>query len=225
MAYKITPSLYYSWLFYTKPLFDRTDEQEVEARAEFMDTLRKVHKPDTPEQERGHIFENTIEYIATGKCNPQYSTLCDKMKEYGIRYFTTDSEKDPETYCAKEIAYMCRDGVFQEKDGRELPSGNYIYGVADCILPTTIFDFKRVSAYEMGKYQQSIQHLAYMYIWDSKRFDYLICDGSAEPFDEVYTWDDNSLALLESRIALMVSSICGDPELRALFDEHWRYKK
>lgn len=211
MAYKITPSLYYSWLFYTKPLFDRTDEQEAEARAEFMDTLRKVRKPDTMEQERGHIFENTIEYFATGKGDPRYPVL-------------ENEAQSPELDCAHTIADMCRDGVFQEKDGRELPSGNYIYGVADCILPTTIFDFKRVSAYEMGKYQQSIQHLAYMYIWESKRFDYLICDGSAEPFDEVYTWGDGSLGLLESRIALMCSSICGDPELREIFEQNWKYE-
>ena len=116
--------------------------------------------------------------------------------------------------------------MFQEKDGRELPSGNYIYGVADCILPTTIVDFKRVGAgkYEQGKYQKSIQHLAYMYIWDSKRFDYLICDGeSTEPFDEFYTWTDGSLGLLESRVALMIHDINCDPELAVVFSENWTY--
>ena len=209
MAYVITPSLYNAWLFYTKPLFDRTEEQEAQARAEFIDALCKVRKPDTMEQERGHIFENTIEYLATGKCDPKYPAELDDCAELE---------------CAKAIADMCRDGVFQERDGRELPSGNYIYGVADCILPTTIFDFKRVGAYEMGKYQQSIQHLAYMHIWDSKRFDYLVCDGSDRPFDETYTWTDGSLGLLESRIALMCSSINGDAELRQYFNEHWTYK-
>ena len=209
MPYKITPSLYNSWLYYTKPLFDRTEEQEAQARAEFIDALRRVRKPDTMEQERGHIFENTIEYLATGKCDPKYPAELDESAELN---------------CAKAIADMCRDGVFQERDGRELPSGNYIYGMADCILPTTIFDFKRVSAYEMGKYQQSIQHLAYMYIWNSKRFDYLVCDGSDQPFDETYTWTDGSLGMLESRIALMCSSINGDPELRKYFNENWNYK-
>lgn len=208
MPYKITPSLYNSWLYYTKPLFDRTEEQEAQARAEFIDALRRVRKPDTMEQERGHIFENTIEYLATGKCDPKYPA---------------ELEDSAELNCAKTIADMCRDGVFQERDGRELPSGNYIYGAADCILPTTIFDFKRVSAYEMGKYQQSIQHLAYMYIWDSKRFDYLVCDGSDQPFDETYTWTDVSLGVLESRIALMCSSINSDPELREYFNKHWTY--
>lgn len=208
MPWKITSSLYNSWMFYRYPLFDRTEEQEQEARAEFISALRKEHKPDTPEQARGHLFETYVENIAT---------LC-----------RTEDLKplDPnELACAKMIAANCKDAVFQERGGRELPSGNYIYGVADCILPTTIIDFKRVGAgnYEMGKYQKSIQHLAYMYIWDSKRFDYLICDGGNEPFVETYTWEDGSLGLLESRIALMISEINNDPEMREILKEKWSY--
>lgn len=211
MPWKITPSLYNSWLFYRYPLFDRDEEQEKAARDEFISALRKERKPDTPEQARGHLFETWVEHLA---CDWKTTAL---------------NELEPdELACARTIATNCRDGVFQEKDGRELPSGNYIYGVADCILPTTIVDFKRVGAgkYEQGKYQKSIQHLAYMYIWDSKRFDYLICDGdSAEPFDEFYTWNDGSLGLLESRIALCIHDINCDPELAAIFAENWTYNK
>lgn len=208
MPWKITPSLYNSWLFYRYPLFDRTEEQEQEARAEFMSALRKEHKPDTPEQARGHLFERYIE---------NYANLwtCADLPNL------EPAEQD----CAWKIAENCKDGIFQEKGGKELPSGNYIYGVADCILPTTIVDFKRLGAgnYEMGKYQKSIQHLAYMYIWDSKRFDYLICDGGNEPFVETYTWEDGSLGLLESRIALMISEINNDPEMKEILKEQWSY--
>lgn len=209
MPWKITPSLYNSWLFYRYPLFDRDDEQEKAARDEMLRALRKEKTPDTPEQARGHLFEAWVEHLA-----------CD---------WKTDAlnELEPdELACARAIATNCRDGVFQEKDGKELPSGNYIYGVADCILPTTIVDFKRVGAgkYEQGKYQKSIQHLAYMYIWESKRFDYLVCDGSDEPFDEFYTWENGSLGLLESRIALMIHDINCDPELAAAFAENWKYE-
>lgn len=209
MAWKITPSLYNSWLFYRYPQFDRDEEQEKAAREEMLRVLRKEKAPDTPEQERGHLFETYIQNIAT-LCTTEY------LPEL----------EESELACARAIATNCKDGVFQEKDGKELPSGNYIYGVADCILPTTIVDFKRVGAgkYEQGKYQKSIQHLAYMYIWDSKRFDYLICDGeSAEPFDEFYTWTDGSLGLLESRIALMIHDINCDPELAKAFAENWIY--
>lgn len=210
MAWKITPSLYNSWLFYRYPQFDRDEEQEKAAREEMLRVLRKEKAPDTPEQERGHLFETYIQNIATF-CTTKY------LPEL----------EESELACARAIATNCKDGVFQEKDGKELPSGNYIYGVADCILPTTIVDFKRIGAgkYEQGKYQKSIQHLAYMYIWDSKRFDYLICDGeSTEPFDEFYTWTDGSLGLLESRIALMIHDINCDPELAEAFAENWTYK-
>lgn len=217
MPWKVTPSLYYSWLYYRYPQFDRTEEQEQEARGEFINALCRIKTPDTPEQARGHIFENTIEYLATGK-------------ECGVR-LSVDPENQfvnpEEMACARTIAENCKDGVFQEKGGRELPSGNYVYGVADCILPTTIVDFKRVGMgkYEQGKYQKSIQHLAYMYIWESQRFDYLICDGdSAEPFDEFYTWNSASLGVLESRIALMIHDINCDAELAAMLAEHWSYQ-
>lgn len=210
MAWKITPSLYNSWLFYRYPQFDRDEEQEKAAREEMLRVLRKEKAPDTPEQERGHLFETWIENLAKLRAAEDLEELSpDELK------------------CAAAIADNCRDGVFQERDGRELPSGNYIYGVADCILPTTIVDFKRVGAgkYEQGKYQKSIQHLAYMYIWESKRFDYLICDGeSTEPFDEFYTWTDGSLGLLESRVALMIHDINCDPELAEAFAENWTYK-
>lgn len=210
MPWKVTPSLYNSWLFYRYPLFDRTEEQEQAAREEMLNALRRIKTPDTPEQARGHLFETYVENIAT------------------LRTCAGLEELDPnELACARAIATNCADGVFQERGGRELPSGNYIYGVADCILPTTIVDFKRVGAgkYEQGKYQKSIQHLAYMFIWESKRFDYLICDGeSAEPFDEFYTWSDGSLGLLESRIALMIHDINCDPEFAATFAENWTYQ-
>ena len=208
MPWKITPSLYNSWLFYRYPLFDRDEQMEQDARAEFISALRKEQKPETPEQARGHLFETWVENIATLKQTSDLEPL----------------EPD-ELICAKTIAANCAGGVFQEKDGKELPSGNYVYGVADCILPTNIVDFKRVGAgkYEMGKYQKSIQHLVYMYVWDSKRFDYLICDGGPEPFDETYTWTDSSLGLLESRIALMVSEINNDPEMREILKEKWSY--
>lgn len=210
MPWKITPSLYNSWLYYRYPLFDRDEQQEKDAKQEFMDELCRVKKPDTPEQARGHLFERYIE---------NYANLwtCADLPNL------EPCEQD----CAWKIAENCRNGVFQEKGGKELPSGNYIYGVADCILPTNIVDFKRVGAgkYEQGKYQKSIQHLAYMYIWDSKRFDYLICDGeSNEPFDEFYTWNDGSLGLLESRIALMIHDINCDPDLAAVFAEKWSYQ-
>ena len=40
MAWKITPSLYNSWLFYRYPQFDRDEEQEKAAHDEMLRVLR-----------------------------------------------------------------------------------------------------------------------------------------------------------------------------------------
>ena len=208
MAYKITPSLYNAWLFYAKPMFDRTPEQEVDAKADFMRVLRKEPSEPSPAILKGINFENAIEEYAkgTGKA------------------FSFDDKKDAdEIKCAEYIAKLCHDGEFQVRGGQELPSGNYVYGIADCILLNGIVDFKRVGTYEIGKYQNSIQHLVYMYIWGISQFHYLVCDGSSEPFEETYTWDKNSLAMLESRIAELIGSVCADSELKPLFDQYWLY--
>ena len=42
MPWKVTPSLYNSWLFYRYPLFDRTEEQEQTAREEMLNALRRI---------------------------------------------------------------------------------------------------------------------------------------------------------------------------------------
>ena len=47
MPWKITPSLYNSWLFYRYPLFDRDEQQERDAKDEFLRALKKEKTPDT----------------------------------------------------------------------------------------------------------------------------------------------------------------------------------
>lgn len=216
MTWKVTPSLYSSWMFYAKPMFDRTPEQELAARQEFIRVLKKIPGEETDAIRRGVLFEKLIMDVVKG------GTLSIPEDE-GV-----DGQRllcDNDLQCAINIAAMCRDGVFQIKDGRELPSGNYIYGISDCIMLNGGFDFKRVGEYEMGKYLKSIQHWAYMYIWTLPQFHYLVGDGSPEPFIEPYTWNERSLGLLEGRICEMIHWINCDPELREIFAEHWTYKK
>lgn len=218
MTWRITPSLYSAWHFYAKPQFDRTDEQEQAARAEFIRALKKESGEPTDAIRRGVLFEQMImQGVDKGKV-----LLPDELDSKGKPLFNPDKY---DTQCAQHIADMVRGGVFQIKSGRELPSGNFIYGVADCILLNGGGDFKYVGEYEMGKYQKSIQHLAYMYIWNLPQFYYFVADGSPIPFIEPYMWNEGSLALLDSRIAEMVWWINQDAELRQIFDEKWTYKK
>lgn len=210
MLYKITPSLYNAWLAYAKPLYDRDEQQELDARDEFLRALSKEPAPETDAMRRGVWFESLIMRVV----------------DYDLADVPEDDPTADDVRCAEFIGDMVRDGVFQVKDGRELPSGNYIYGVADCILLNGVVDFKRVSSpYEMGKYQKSIQHLAYMYIWQLPQFYYVIADGGDRPFFEPYIWDDSALDLLESRVSEMIGTIERDPELARVFAENWEYKK
>ena len=216
MCWKVTPSLYSAWLFFAKPQFDRTEEQELAARAEFIRILRKEPAAPSDAMRRGTLFEDLImQNIRGGQI-----IIPEDCDEEGKPLLT-----DGDRICANQIAMMCREGIFQVKDGRELPSGNYIYGVADCLMLNGIFDFKRTESYEMGKYIKSIQHWAYMYIWDMQQFNYLVGDGSPEPFIEPYNWNDKSLALLEGRICEMIYWINCDEELRNIFAEGWKYEK
>lgn len=218
MTWKITPSLYSAWHFYAKPLFDRTDEQEQQARAEFIRALSKEQGEETDHIRRGVLFEQMImQGVETGGVS-----LPDALDAKGKPLFNPEKH---DRQCALHIAEMVRGGLFQVKDGKELPSGNYIYGVADCILLNGGGDFKYVSEYEMGKYQKSIQHLAYMYIWNLPQFYYFIADGSPIPFIEPYMWGEGSLALLDSRIAEMIHWINCDEELRNIFSQKWTYEK
>lgn len=219
MTWKVTPSLYNAWRFYAKPMFDRTPEDEAAARTEFIRVLRKEKGEVSDEMRRGTLFEEMIMQAVRG----EPVMLPDELGKSGKPLFNPASSV---VECATKIGQARQKGVFQEKDGRELPSGNYIYGVADCILLNDIDDFKYTDNYEMGKYQQSIQHLAYMYIWQLPLFNYVVGDGSPDPFYEPYTWRPiDSLATLESRIALMIWSINQDPEMRKIFAEFWSYKK
>lgn len=216
MTWKITPSLYSAWDYYAHPLFDRTDEQESEARQEFIQALHHQSATVTDAIKRGRLFENMVQQAAeTGGVS-----LPDDLDEKGNLLIDRDKGYGP---CALFMGAQFKDGVFQVRDGRELPSGNYIYGVADVIMLNGIVDIKCVNDYSMGKYQKSIQHWAYMYIWQLKQFYYEICDGSARPFIEPYTWFDGAVGLLESRISEMICWINQDAELREIFAKEWSY--
>lgn len=218
MIYKITPSLYSAWLFYAKPQFDRTEEQEKDARDEFIRALSKQSLEPSDAIRRGVLFEQMVTQAAkTGSV-----TLPEDLDSKGKPLI--DPEKD-DMRCALYMGEMLRGGVFQVKCGRELPSGHYIYGIPDVVLLNGIVDIKRVETYEMAKYQSSIQHWAYMYILGLKEFHYMACDGSPRPFVEPYTWFDGATGLLESRVCEMIHWINQDPELAELFAKHWTYEQ
>lgn len=52
--------------------------------------------------------------------------------------------------------------------------GYMLLGFCDLVNRDTIYDLKFVSNYEIGKYNNSVQHLIYLYCTDMEKFEYIV---------------------------------------------------
>lgn len=197
MAYLITPTLYNSYLYYAKGDFDRyedkADEYREKARLDFLNTLNKVKIEPTEAMILGQQFEDAV-----FKCTQ------------GVNI------DDP---CVVEIANLVKGGIWQETLSKRV--GDYLfYGRSDVILADTIYDIKRSPSYEVGKYEQSIQHLVYLECSPISKFKYLVCDGK-NVYIEDYTKAPNNLDVLMGRTNEMVAFINATPEFKEAFNKNW----
>jgi hypothetical protein len=165
---------------------------------EILDTLNKVEKEKSPAMQAGIDFELDIRQVCDGG-------------------MLTDD------FCVMEAAEIVRGGIWQQRVSKEL-NGDLLYGIADVIRRNTIFDIKRVSQYDIGKYEGSIQHLIYMYATDIPNFEYVISDGH-EVYVEAYHWGAGSLEMLGERISEMKDSLLSDDEMNWAFHTHWMYRR
>ena len=62
--------------------------------------------------------------------------------------------------------------------------GYMLLGFCDLIKRDTIYDLKFVSNYEIGKYNNSVQHLIYLYCTDMEKFEYIIGCGKDIYFEQ-----------------------------------------
>lgn len=58
--------------------------------------------------------------------------------------------------------------------------GYMLLGFCDLINRDTIYDLKFVSHYDIGKYNNSVQHLIYLYCTDMEKFEYIVGCGKKE---------------------------------------------
>ena len=172
-------------------------DSDGEDKTEILDTLNKVEKPKSAAMQAGIDFENDIRKVCEGG--------------------TTDDD------CVMEVANIVRGGMWQQRLSREL-GGDLVYGIADVIRRDTIYDIKRVNQYELGKYEESIQHLIYLYAGEIPNFDYLISD-SHSVYVETYHWESKSLDLLKARIADLKDFLLSDNELSLAFNKNWKYRQ
>ena len=157
----VTATLINSWLFYMKS----REEYEQQAKEDFFNCLNKIKTEPTEAKQRGIDFENKIR-------------LCDEQDLYS----RTDNT-------VNEITDYIKGGLWQETVSKHIDIDGLnvlIYGKADVIKMDTIYDIKRVSTYDIGKYTHSSQHLFYLYCTGLPVFKYLVSDGNSV-FIETYT--------------------------------------
>lgn len=79
--------------------------------------------------------------------------------------------------------------------------GYMLLGFCDLVKGDTIYDLKYVSSYEIGKYNDSVQHLIYLYCTDMKNFEYIIGCGKDLYFEKQPRNDERLKAIVRQFIS------------------------
>ncbi len=149
----LTPTLLNNWIYY----INSSDSYEEKAKEAFFNCLNKIKTELTPEMLRGLEYEDKVYHLANG---------------YQI---------EASDITIKEIAGIVKGGLFQIPLCRSLINYKeleiYLYGICDVIKQNIIYDIKRVSKYDVGKYLKSVQHKIYLACSNADTFSYLISDG------------------------------------------------
>lgn len=217
MTKLITATLYNAYLYYAKTDF-ASEKAQAKARQDFLNTLNKVKSEKSPAMLKGIQFEDAIRSITEGNIRDESIKLPKDANP--LDYPLLNRLTDDEYKCALEIAEKVKGGTWQVKLSKRI--GNYLFfGYADVIKKAFINDIKRVNQYtEIGKYEQSIQHLIYLECSPLEHFNYLICDGKTN-FEEYYHKDADNQDKLLSRTNEMVGFINQVPEFKAAFEANW----
>ena len=225
--YLITPSLINSFQWYLKESFNKT---EAEQRQEFLQTLRSEKTPTTEAQQRGLDFEYLVEKTCDWKNTDWINLLqmkCQKLKSLGIYTFgdATKFVQDNPDYlkCIESIGDIVKGSIWQQSVKKDLKIGNsefLLYGRTDVIKRDTVFDIKFTSNYELGKFQDSSQHLIYLYCSGLPKFSYLISDGK-DWWQEDYFNHTGVESEIKSKVSEFLDYLEGDKEAKELYFNNW----
>lgn len=196
--YLITPSLYSSWFYY------KTSEDD--SKLEFLKTLRKEKIQPNEKMMKGIELELDVQALATG---------------------TKPNSTDQEWLdCCRWMADKVRMGLWQEKVYKETMIGSFqvlLYGKADFVRRNKVYDIKYSESYEVGKYQDSIQHDLYMMCSNLPYFEYLITDGRNK-YQEDYARSEKSDHIMLGNIHEMLMNITSNAEFAEAFNANWASK-
>lgn len=165
-----------------------------EKRQELLDRLRGIRREPTEAMQKGIDFEDSVVLAAEG-------------------LYEGD---DP---CVIEVGRTVAGSVWQHHVEREL-GGVLLHGYLDAFNGGLVFDIKTTGKYEIGKYRNNNQHMAYLYCLRDLRVDhfaYLVTD-----FKNVYREDYHWTPAFESRLRANVSEFLDylsvDPEMKEAFE-------
>ena len=159
MSFWLTQSLLSSYIYW----LHADDAHSDDAFASFLRTLRREEREPTKAMQDGILFESMVNDLVRGT-EPQ------------------DAPNSRWMDAARRFSAICRGGQPQTPlTGCIHVSGLdfVLYGVADYVKAGTIYDIKKVTRYEYGKYTSSPQHPMYLHLLPpARKFVYLIFDGS-----------------------------------------------
>lgn len=162
--YYLTQSLLSSWQYF----MDVEDPYSETAYGSFLSALRREKKPPTKPILDGIAFEDAVNATVraeTPEVNPKW--------EKAVRRFSK--------ICAGGQPQVPVSGVL-----RVCGLNIGVYGLCDYVKAGTVYDIKKVTRYEYGKYFHSPQHPMYMRLLpEAKKFVYLIFDGT-NTYTETY---------------------------------------
>jgi hypothetical protein len=196
ISYLITPTLLNSLKYYLG--------SDYANREDFLKTLSREKFEPNEAMQKGIDFENTLECICNG----------------GI----TNIENYKEVF--QEFSKILKGGYWQESVKKEIEVAGtriLLYGRCDVIKGDTVYDIKYTKNYNLGKFQESTQHLIYMFCSGLDKFKYLVSDLKSYWIEE-YVKQSNIEAKLRSEVMQFLDYLDRDKEANKLFYTKWKAK-
>ena len=196
-------------------MHDCAETASEEARESFLATLRREQQEQSEEMLRGISFEDAVYAYLNGDT--------DAPARHAKIYASRGKEKLEES-AVKKVAEIMRGGVYQltaYKDKRIDGIDFVLMAKCDWVRAGVIYDCKRVTNYEPGKYYHSAQHPMYLEVIDSAfKFQYVVCDG-----EEVYTADTYKREDIPQSITTIISDFINDMKAMGLLETYFEFWK
>lgn len=217
----LTPSLINSFQYYIQDEWKSPED----SRADFLKTLSREKAPTTEAQAKGIKFENDI----FDCCNGKYLKFRPVDTFPAIEPNTGEVLEIADNYdfVVNSLSKIVKGGLWQQSVKKDLKVGNHdflLYGRTDVIKRDTVFDIKFTSNYELGKFQDSSQHLIYLYCSDLPKFSYLVSDGK-DWWREDYFNHAGIEGEIKSKVSEFLNYVEGDKEAKELYFNNWTSKR